>query len=99
MASHSVEIARQEGTQFRSVRLAIEDDGAIKMDAQDMGPTVEEFWGDSDYEFWVRVEPAALPKLTFELLREKFAGQLGAVNTLRDWCKAHDVAHEFDSWV
>ena len=99
MASHAIEIARQEGTEFRSVRLTLEDDGAIKMDAQDIGPTVTEFWGDSDYEFWVRVPPASLPKLAFELLREKFAGQLGAIDALRTWCGAHGIAHEFDSWI
>ena len=99
MSSHVIEIARQEGTEFRSVRLTLEDDGAIKMDAQDMGPTVEEIWGDSDYEFWVHIAPAALPKLAFELLREKFAGQLDAVNAFRDWCKAHGVEHKFGSWA
>ena len=99
MASHVVEIARQEGTEFRSVRLSLEDDGTIKMDAQDMGPTVTQFWGDSDYEFWVRVPPASLPKLAFELLREKFTGQLGAVDAFRDWCRTHGVQHEFDSWI
>jgi len=99
MSSHVTEIARQEGTEFRSVRLTLEDGGAIKMDTQDIGPTVEEIWGDSDYEFWVRVAPAALPKLAFELLREKFVGHLGAVNAFRDWCKAHGVEHEFGSWA
>jgi hypothetical protein len=99
MASHVIEIARQEGTEFRSVRLALEDDGSINMDAQDIGPTVTSIWGDSDYEFWVRVAPPSLPKLAFELLREKYAGQLGGVDAFRDWCKAHGVEHEFGSWV
>jgi hypothetical protein len=99
MASHAIELARQEGTEFRSVRLSVEDDGAIKMDAQDIGPAVTQFWGDSDYEFWVRIPPAAVPKLAFELLREKFAGQTGAIDAFRAWCTAHEVAHEFDSWI
>jgi len=99
MASKMIEIARQEGAEFRSVHLAVEDDGAIKMDAQDIGPTVAQIWGDDDYEFWVRVPPASVSKLAFELLREKFAGQLGAVDAFRNWCKAHDVQYEFDSWV
>jgi hypothetical protein len=51
MASHVVEIARQEGTEFRSVRLSLEDDGTIRMGAQDIGPTVSRIWGDDDYEF------------------------------------------------
>jgi hypothetical protein len=84
MASQEIEIARQEGTEFRSVRLALEDDGAIKMDAQDIGPTVTKIWGDDDYEFWVRVPPAAVSMLAFELLREKFTGQLGAVDAFRE---------------
>ncbi len=99
MAGETIEIARQEGAEFRSVRLNIEDDGTVTMDAQDMGPSVEKIWGDSDYEFWIRVAPAALPKLAYELLYEKFAGQLGAVDAFRDWCKAHGVEHEFGSWV
>ena len=99
MVGHVVEIARQEGKEFRSVHPSLEDDGTIKMDAQDMGPTVTQMWGDDDYEFWVRVPPASLPKLAFELLREKFSGQLGAVDAFRDWCKTHDIPHQFDSWI
>ena len=47
------------------------------MDAQDIGPTVTQIWGDDDYEFWVLVPPASVSKLAFELLQEKFSGQLG----------------------
>ena len=72
-----IEIARKDGVEFRSVRLRLEDDGGIKMDAQDIGPTVTRTWGSDDYEFWVRVPPAAVSKLALELLREK--GQLDAV--------------------
>ena len=99
MASQVREIARQEGTEFRSVSLSLEDDGTIRMEAQDIGPRVTQLWGDDDYEFWVLVPPASLPKLAFELLREKFSGQLGAVDTFRDWCRTRGVQHEFDSWI
>jgi hypothetical protein len=95
----ATEIARQEGTEFRSIYLRVEDDGGIKMDGQDIGPNVKRFWGDDDYEFWVRVPPAAVSKLAFELLREKFSGQMGAVDAFSDWCDAHGVEHKFDDWV
>jgi len=99
MAEQATALARQEGPEFRSVHLIIEDGGCIRLEAQDMGTTVENGWGDSDYEFAVRVKPASLAKLAFELLREKFSGQLGAVDAFRDWCKSHDVEYEFDSWA
>jgi hypothetical protein len=99
MTKEIIELARQQGTEFRSVRLAIEDEGGIRLEAQDMGPSVEKIWDDSDYEFGVRVAQASLPKLAYELLREKFEGQPGAVGTFRDWCKSHGIEHEFYSWA
>lgn len=102
MNGHTIEIARREGTDLRSVSLTLEADGAIKMDTQDIGPYGTGIWGENDdneYEFWVRVGAAATPQLAFELLHEKFAGQLGAVNAFRDWCRTHGVEHEFGNWI
>lgn len=101
MTDRTIEIARREGSNFRSVRLSIGDDSALTMDAQDIGPDGTGILGadeDNEYEFWVRIAPDAVPRLAFELLHEKFAGQLGAVDALRDWCKAHGIEHEFGSW-
>jgi len=55
----SEEIYRQEGENFRSVMITLEADGSLQIDTQDMGPLVEEVWGDSDYEFWRRIPPEA----------------------------------------
>jgi hypothetical protein len=102
LTGHTIEIARRDDAEFRSVRLILEEDGGLKMETQDIGSGSSRIWGDDERdetEFWVHVAPAALPKLAVELLREKFSGQLGAVDAFRDWCKAHGVDHEFDSWV
>ncbi len=100
MTSQVIELARREGRQFRSVRLALEAGGGLKLETQDLNSDRTGIWDDGDeYEFWVSVPAAALPKLAFELLREKFAGQLDAVDAFRDWCKAHGIEHQFDNWV
>jgi len=99
MASHAIEIARREWTEFRPVHLILEDDGAIKLNAKDIGTTVTQIWADDDYDFWVRMPTTSVSKLAFELLCEKFVGRLGAVDTFRDWCRATGVEHEFDSWT
>ena len=81
-----------------SVHLTLKDDGTIKLDTADSGPTVEAAWGHDDYEYSTVVPSAAVPELCFLLLKEKFAGDLGAVSGLRTWCEAHGIAHEFESW-
>ena len=99
MADQVIEIARREGTEFRRVDLMLKGDGAIVLEGQDMGPAVEAVWGDTDYEYRVRVAPPALPKLAFALLAEKFAGRLDAVTAFRDWCRTHGVEHEFGNYA
>ena len=96
---YSIEIYRENGDPFRSVRLIVNADGSVRVDTQDMGKRVEEIWGDSDYEFWVDVPAGALPKLVFALLREKYAGRARAVDEFTAFCKQENIEHEWDSWV
>jgi len=95
----SIELYRQEGAEFRSVRLSVGPDGSVRVDAQDMGQFVEQTWGDSDYEFWVDVPSTAIPKLVFALLRDRYAGRSGAVDEFRRFCEKEGVDHKWDSWI
>ncbi len=60
---YSTELYRQEGVQFRSVRLSVEDDGSVRLDTQDMGELVEQTWGDEDYEFLGRCSAHRNPEV------------------------------------
>ena len=93
-----VEIYRQEGKNFRSVCARLEED-KFTLDTQDMGPLVEEFWGDSDYEFWTIVPKEAWGQLLMALSIEFFATDPKAPDRLRDICIAHGVPHKWDSWA
>ena len=54
----TIQLAKQDETEYRSVRLNIGSDGTIRMDTHDMGPTVERVWNHEDYEFpWKCLHP------------------------------------------
>jgi hypothetical protein len=97
--TRSAELYRQEGAEYRSIRLTVHPDGSVRLDAHDMGKLTEEMWGDTDYEFWVDVPATALSKLVFALIREKYAGRSGAVDEFRAFCQKEEIAHEWDSWI
>jgi hypothetical protein len=97
--NYSIELFQQEGDPFRSVRLYVNSDGSIRMDAKDMGTLVKEIWGDDDYEFWVDLPPEALRKLVFCLLRDKYSGRNSAVDEFSAFCKAEKIEHKWQSWV
>jgi hypothetical protein len=94
----TIQLAKQDDTEYRAVRLNIGSDGTIRMDTHDMGPIVERVWDHEDYEFSVEVPPSAVGRLAFELLRDKFAGNLKGVSEFRNFCEEHGIMHTFDSW-
>ena len=93
------EIFRQEGEHFRSIVVRMTRDGGLEVEAQDMGKLVEEVWGDSDYEFWVKVPPEAVPRLAMALVKKIYAGRADAIDDLRALCEAEGVPHTFDHWA
>lgn len=95
----SAEIYREELPNFRSVMVTLEPKGGLKVDAQDMGPVAEEFWGDSDYEFWVLIPPEGAARLAYALIRKHYAGRAGAVDEIRALCAEAGVPHENGSWA
>ncbi|SRR6266568_4757045 len=97
--AHSAELYRQDGSEFRSVRLSVGADGAVRLDTQDMGKMVEQTWGDDDYEFWVDVPGSEIQKLVFALLRDRYAGRSSAVDEFRAFCEKEGIDHKWDNWV
>ena len=63
------ELCRDEGENFRSVRVRANDD-EFTIDTQDMGPATEQAWGDSDYEFWTIVPRDEWGKLLMAFSKE-----------------------------
>lgn len=95
---NSVELYRQEGENFRSVRATLAED-KFTFDTQDMGKLVEEMWGDSDYVFWTIVPKEAWGQLLMALSIEFFANDPQATDRLHDICIAHGIPHERGRWA
>lgn len=83
----------------RTVDLYLNEDGAIKVEGGDVGPAVEQAFGDSDYEFWATVAPDEVKNLCFALLMERLKEDASAVDTLRDFCKEHNIECKFGNWI
>ena len=51
-------VMQQYKTESVSVSLDahVDDDGSLNLEGQDIGETVEQYWGDSDYEYFLYVK-------------------------------------------
>jgi hypothetical protein len=62
-------------------------------------PSIEEVWGDDDYEFWVDVPATALHKLVSALIRDKYSDRNRAVDEFREFCIKQGIEHKWESWI
>ena len=94
-----MEIYRRDGDAFSSIRAAFDANGNLKIDGQDMGPTVEQFFGDSDFEYYLTIPKSEVQKFTLEVLKKTFnqEKQLGFYD-LRDICEENGIKHHYNWW-
>ena len=85
------QIALQDGVEYRSVDLALEANGSLDLSAQDVGPMVREYWGDSDYEYGIRIYVEDMSKFAFALIVEFCKADLDSVDRLRKIAEENDI--------
>ena len=84
-------------------------DGELIISGQDLGEATEEFWGDSDYEYWLTIPPEGTKKLftllcadspdadPLDMLQNKFHGE-SAFRNIRAYCGRHGIKAKFESY-
>ena len=98
MDERSIELARQTGSESRSVLIELRDAG-IRVSAQDFGPATQLMGSDDgELEFWVDVPAESLQRLCAMLLRDRFHGHLQAVSEFRSYCEENGIRHKFMIW-
>ena len=95
-----MEIYRQDGDAFCSIRAAFDSNDNLQIDGQDMGPLVEQFFGDSDYEYYVTIPKNEVQKFTLELLKKAFNQNeaLGYYDLIKV-CDANKINYSKNYWA
>jgi len=58
-----ISLYRHESEDIRIYIDAYFESGELVVEGQDIGETVEKWWGDSDYEYGLKVQPSEADKL------------------------------------
>ena len=96
----NMNIFRNDGVEFTSINANFTEDGTLKISGQDMGPFVEKFWGDDDYEYWLFIPKESVNPFILNLMKFSFNNHKSI--TFED-CKKiledNAIEHGFDFWV
>ncbi len=85
----------RDGEKHEGLIARIEESGDLLLEGQDIGPAVEKFWGDLDYEYWLRVRKEHKDAVLLHLLRDQFDSE----SAFRAWLEKRRIPCEFHNWV
>ena len=81
------------------VDVEINDNGDLVFSAQDVGNVPEEFWGDSDYEYWLHIAAADKDRVLLALIQKMYSGNEKAVTEFKRFLTSKHIPCEFSSYV
>ena len=82
-----------------TITLELLPDGSLQLFYYDIGEDARRTFGDSDYESWITVPPAELPRLALALLAEKYTGRPDARSDFATFCETRGIGHDGGSWT
>lgn len=86
--------------EHRVLEVKISDEGNLVFEGFDLGDFVKEYWGDSDYEYWLTIKAEHLPTVLLHLIKECFDNKIFTNDSeFRDWLKKKGIPSDFQSWV
>jgi hypothetical protein len=88
-------IDEKTGSDSRQLVAKIESDGRLMLEGYDLGPEVEKYWGDSDYEYWLTVAADYKDSLLLRLLQDRFSTS----SAFMDWLKSQEIPYQFSSYA
>lgn len=81
------------------IEVEITEEGDLLFSGQDIGETPQEFFGDSDYEYWLRVKAEHKDELLLALIEKFYSGNTRVISQLREYLNTRGIASEFDSYA
>jgi len=93
-----IKLVRQGGSTSIYIDVCINENGDLLFSGQDIGEAPEEFFGDSDYEYWLTVPAVEKDKLLLALIEKHYAGDALVVSTMREFMESKEIPCSFYSY-
>lgn len=93
-----IELVSLQGATSVNIDVCIDEKGDLLFSGQDIGDASEEFFGDSDYEYWLTVPASQKDQLLLSLIEEHYAGDPSVISTLRNIMDTKKIPCRFHSY-
>ena len=96
--TNKVKLMETGGVNPRFLDAEINESGDLVFSGQDMGPIVEQIFGDSDYEYWLTIRSKDKDSVLLALLEIFFKEHKIPFNEFRELLESKGIPSEFTSY-
>jgi len=98
--SESVRLVQHsDGKTSIRIDVQITDEGHLMFSGQDAGEAPERFFGDEDYEYWLKVDASDKDRVLLALIEKLYSGNACAISELKEFLRSKGISCVFDSYV
>ncbi|MFH1336734.1 MAG: hypothetical protein ABII96_09480 [Candidatus Zixiibacteriota bacterium] len=89
----------RKGATLIHIDVEITEDGDLLFSGQDIGEAPREFYGDSDYEYWLKISAAEKDRVLLALIEKLHSGNSCVISEMKDFLDAKTIPSEFHSYA
>lgn len=84
-----------KGTTSTHISAEINEKGHLQISGHDICEATSEMFGDSDYEYWLKVRASDKDRLLLAFLEKLYAGNHRLISELMEFLEAKKIPYEF----
>ncbi len=93
-----VKLVQRRGSTSILIEAEINGKGDLVFSGQDIGKAPSEFFGDSDYEYWLTIRAEHKGAMLVALIEKHYAGNPEVISILREYLESKNIPCEFFSY-
>ena len=97
--SRRIKLYESRGKTSIFIDAKIEKSGDLLLSGQDVGEAPKEYWGDSDYEYWLTVPKEHKDDVLLLLLEKLYGGNSSVISELRELLESNGIPCKFNSYA
>jgi len=97
--SRKVSLVRVKGPTNIYIDAEIADNGDLLFSGQDIGQAPREMFGDSDYEYWLRIPAANKDQVLLALIQKQYSKNTSVISEFQNYLKSRGIPCEFSSYT
>lgn len=92
-------LVKIKGSTSINIDVEITQEGDLLFSGQDLGDAPQQIYGDSDYEYWLRIAAEDKDRALLAFIEKLYAGNPSVISEVRELLDSKAIPNKFNSYA